>query len=237
MDINKFKVLAAMVRAFFDAYSTGVIEGQADGSSAPHTPQTVKKLMLEYYERIAPAFFDIMFYPLAAMNFDYAGIERIVRSAKERGDDMMALVRAACAGDAMYEAMVAEYKRNFANLLSGRHASNAAHLAAYTRHDGDGMDDARAVELVVRVVMFAYARGLRQTTGGKASLGQATLFRMMLDSMNVLLNDEAVEFGDGDDADLGAMFLKVCHTDRLFTAMTDEMDRTADELVRREDMR
>ena len=36
------------------------------------------------------------------------------------------------------------------------------------------------------------------------------------------------------DADLGSLFLKVCHTQQMFTAMTDEMDRTYDELVRRE---
>ena len=56
----------------------------------------------------------------------------------------------------------------------------------------------------------------------------------MLDAMNVLLNDEAVSMDSADDADLGSLFLKVCHTQQMFTAMTDEMDRTYDELVRRE---
>ena len=56
----------------------------------------------------------------------------------------------------------------------------------------------------------------------------------MLDAMNVLLNDEAVSMDDADAADLGSLFLKVCHTQQMFTAMTDEMDRTYDELVRRE---
>ena len=56
----------------------------------------------------------------------------------------------------------------------------------------------------------------------------------MLDAMNVLLNDEAVSVDDADASDLGSLFLKVCHTQQMFTTMTDEMDRTYDELVRRE---
>ena len=170
------------------------------------------------------------------MNYEYSDIDRVVRKAQQRGDDMMALVRTACADDAMYEAMVSEYKRNFGNLLSGRFASNAEHLEAYTRggNEDDTIATERAVELTVRVVMFAYARGMRQNAKGKVQLRQATLFRIMLDAMNVLLNDEAVGVDDADASDLGTLFLKVCHTQQMFTAMTDEMDRTYDELVRRE---
>lgn len=234
--IDKYKVQAALVRSFFDAFSHGVIESQVEDRKEKTTPQSVKKLMLEHYEHIAPAFFDTMFFPLAAMNYKYEDIAALAREAQQRGDDMMALVRTACADDAMYEAMVSEYKRNFGNLLSGRFASNAEHLEAYTRggNEDDTIATERAVELTVRVVMFAYARGMRQNAKDKVQLRQATLFRLMLDAMNVLLNDEAVSMDSADDADLGSLFLKVCHTQQMFTAMTDEMDRTYDELVRRE---
>ena len=104
-----------------------------------NSAQTVKKLMLEHYEHIAPVFFDTLFFPLAAMNFEYADIERVVREAQQKGDDMMALVKTACASDAMYEAMVTEYKRNFSNLLAGRYASTADHLLSYTK--GEGAED------------------------------------------------------------------------------------------------
>ena len=240
MKVNKYKVLATLVRSFFDAFSSGIIDNNAaDKSGTPadrHMPKAVKQMMLDHYEHIAPVFMDTIFFPLAAMNYEYSDIERVVREAQQRGDDMMALVRTACADDAMYEAMVSEYKRNFGNLLSGRFASNADHLAAYTR-GGDAeatLAAERAVELTVRVVMFAYARGMRQNAKGKVQLRQATLFRLMLDAMNVLLNDEAVGVDDADASDLGTLFLKVCHTQQMFTAMTDEMDRTYDELVRRE---
>ena len=211
------------------------------------TPQSVKKLMLEHYEHIAPAFFDTMFFPLAAMNYKYEDIAALAREAQQRGDDMMALVRTACGNDAYYNAMVEEYKRNFSMLLAGRYLSNADHLEGYVRkaeaETEASVDSDRAIELTVRVVMFAYVRGLRQTGEDARSdrsvhLGQvhplrgATLFRLMLDAMNILLLDEAVDFADAEAADLASLFLKVCQTQHNFTVMTDEMDRTYSELMK-----
>ena len=263
--IDKYKVQAALVRSFFDAFSHGVIESQVEDPKEKTTPQSVKKLMLEHYEHIAPAFFDTMFFPLAAMNYKYEEIAALAREAQQRGDDMMALVRTACGNDAYYNAMVEEYKRNFSMLLAGRYLSNADHLEGYVRkaeaETEASVDSDRAIELTVRVVMFAYVRGLRQTGEDARSdrsvhlgqvhplgedarsdrsvhLGQvhplrgATLFRLMLDAMNILLLDEAVDFADAEAADLASLFLKVCQTQHNFTVMTDEMDRTYSELMK-----
>lgn len=60
----------------------------------------------------------------------------------------------------------------------------------------------------------------------------ATLFRLMLDAMNILLLDEAVDFADAEAADLASLFLKVCQTQHNFTVMTNEMDRTYSELMK-----
>ena len=263
--IDKYKVQAALVRSFFDAFSHGVIESQVEDPKEKTTPQSVKKLMLEHYEHIAPAFFDTMFFPLAAMNYKYEDIAALAREAQQRGDDMMALVRTACGNEAYYNAMVEEYKRNFSMLLAGRYLSNADHLEGYVRkaeaETEASVDSDRAIELTVRVVMFAYVRGLRQT-GESARfdrsvhlrqvhpLGEdarsdrsvhlrqvhplrgATLFRLMLDAMNILLLDEAVDFADAEAADLASLFLKVCQTQHNFTVMTDEMDRTYSELMK-----
>lgn len=235
------------MRSFFDAFSHGVIESQVEDRKEKTTPQSVKKLMLEHYEHIAPAFFDIMFFPLAAMNYKYEDIAALAREAQQRGDDMMALVRTACGDEAYYNAMVEEYKRNFSMLLAGKYLSNADHLEGYVRKAKEeteaSVDSDRAIELTVRVVMFAYVRGLSQTGEGarfdrSAHLGQvhplrgATLFRLMLDAMNILLLDEAVDFADAEAADLASLFLKVCQTQHNFTVMTDEMDRTYSELMK-----
>lgn len=263
--IDKYKVQAALVRSFFDAFSHGVIESQMEDRNEKTTPQSVKKLMLEHYEHIAPAFFDTMFFPLAAMNYKYDDIAALAREAQQRGDDMMALVRTACGNEAYYNAMVEEYKRNFSMLLAGGYLSNADHLEGYVRKAEDeteaSVDSDRAIELTVRVVMFAYVRGLRQTGegarfDGSVQLGQvhplgedarfdrsahlrqvhplrgATLFRLMLDAMNILLLDEAVDFADEEAADLASLFLKVCQTQHNFTVMTNEMDRTYSELMK-----
>lgn len=235
------------MRSFFDAFSHGVIESQVEDRKEKTTPQSVKKLMLEHYEHIAPAFFDIMFFPLAAMNYKYEEIAALAREAQQRGDDMMALVRTACGDEAYYNAMVEEYKRNFSMLLAGKYLSNADHLEGYVRKAKEeteaSVDSDRAIELTVRVVMFAYVRGLRQTGEDarfdrSAHLGQvhplrgATLFRLMLDAMNILLLDEAVDFADAEASDLASLFLKVCQTQHNFTVMTDEMDRTYSELMK-----
>lgn len=235
------------MRSFFDAFSHGVIESQVEDRKEKTTPQSVKKLMLEHYEHIAPAFFDIMFFPLAAMNYKYEDIAALACEAQQRGDDMMALVRTACGDEAYYNAMVEEYKRNFSMLLAGKYLSNADHLEGYVRKAKEeteaSVDSDRAIELTVRVVMFAYVRGLRQTGEGarfdrSVHLGQvhslrgATLFRLMLDAMNVLLLDEAVDFADAEATDLASLFLKVCQTQHNFTVMTNEMDRTYSELMK-----
>lgn len=237
MKISKGKTLAALVRSFFDAFSSGIIDSGDSEVAERRQPKNVKQAMLEHYEQIAPVFLDTIFFPLAAMNFSYDDIERVVREAQRDGGDMMALVKTACASDVLYEAMAAEYRRNFSALLGGRCTPVADHLAGYVRRqDGrDGeVDSDRAIELVVRVVMYAYARGLRRASAdGKPSLRQATLFRLLLDAMNVLLLDEAASFDDCGD-DLAGMFLKVCRSEHNFTVMTSEMDRTYDELVRKE---
>lgn len=224
------------MRSFFDAFSHGVIESQVEDRKEKTTPQSVKKLMLEHYEHIAPAFFDIMFFPLAAMNYKYEDIAALAREAHQRGDDMMALVRTACGDEAYYNAMVEEYKRNFSMLLAGKYLSNADHLEGYVRKAEEeteaSVDSDRAIELTVRVVMFAYVRGLRQTKKDGKQPNQATLFRLMLDAMNILLLDEAVDFADAEAADLASLFLKVCQTQHNFTVMTNEMDRTYSELMK-----
>lgn len=235
------------MRSFFDAFSHGVIESQVEDRKEKTTPQSVKKLMLEHYEHIAPAFFDTMFFPLAAMNYKYEDIAALAREAQQRGDDMMALVRTACGDEAYYNAMVEEYKRNFSMLLAGKYLSNADHLEGYVRKAKEeteaSVDSDRAIELTVRVVMFAYVRGLRQTGESarfdrSVHLGQvhplrgATLFRLMLDAMNILLLDKAVDFADAEAVDLASLFLKVCQTQHNFTVMTDEMDRTYSELMK-----
>lgn len=233
MNINKDKALAAMVRSFFEAFSSGIIDSSDVKKEVRLSSKTIKQLMLNHYEHIAPNFFDTMFYPLAMMNYAYEEIEQVVRESQERGDDMMALVRTACASDALYEAMVAEYKRNFSNLLAGKYASADQHLESFASLEQSAQAVVAsdvAIRLVVRVAMRAYAAGIRQSTGDMSHFRQATVFWLMLDAMNVLLCDKAADYSDCGD-DLSAMFLKVCLNEHNFLVMTEEMDRVHQELM------
>lgn len=231
MKTDRHKLLAALVRSFFDAFSSGVIDNSTSPSEEKRQPKNVKQAMLAHYERIAPAFLDTLFFPLSAMNFSYEEMERVVREAQRNGDDMMALVRKACASDAFYEAMVAEYKRNFASLLGGGCPSVADHLASYTRGEAeDGVETDRAIELTVRVVMHGYARGLTVSGENTPHFRQVTLFRLLLDAMNVLLCDAPADYSDCRE-NLTAMFYKVCGSEHHFSVMTEEMDRTHREIV------
>ena len=65
MKTDKHKLQAALVRSFFDAFSSGVIDCGQGSVQERRQPQNVKRAMLDYYEQIAPAFFETVFFPLA----------------------------------------------------------------------------------------------------------------------------------------------------------------------------
>ncbi len=233
-----YKLLATMVRAFFESFSSAIVDCHVSDPHAKFSPQTMKKLMLEHYENISEAFHDTVFFPLAVMSHSYDEVEKIVRKASGEGMSMLELVREVCADGQLYDAMVAEYRRNFSCLLAGRHESAAECLQGYTRCEGDEaqIDTGMAIRLVVRITMAAYAKGLQQAATGKTSIRQVSLFRLLLDVMSVLLHDEPVQFDAREEDNLEAMFLKVCRSEDNFRVMTDEMDNTYTELVRCEQL-
>lgn len=68
MKTDKHKLQAALVRSFFDAFSSGVIDCGQGSVQERRQPQNVKRAMLDYYEQIAPAFFETVFFPLAVIH-------------------------------------------------------------------------------------------------------------------------------------------------------------------------
>lgn len=225
-NIDKYKLLGVMIRGFFEAFSSGIIDSSVTDAAEKFKPQTVKKVMLEHYEHISVAFHDTLFFPIAVMNFEYDDVERMVVEGEKAGLTMIELLQKVCADDAFYEALKAEYCRNFSLLLSGRYASVASHLRDYTRGDGSSspVPADMAIRLVVRTVMTAYAKGLHYAAKGKTSLHQASVFRLLIDAMTVLLGDAPVAFDDADGNDLGRMFLKVCRSEHNLEVMASEMD-------------
>lgn len=240
-NIDKYKVVAALVRSFFGAFAAGITDCLVKDASAKFSPQAVKQAMLNHYEAVGSVFNDTLFYPLARINYSMDEIERELRRADMSRTDMSALVRMACRTEGIYAAMVAEYKRNFMSLLGGRVPDVGTHLREYTRRDkptggtADNVDSDTAIALTVRTTMLAYARGIRHARTGKASLHQATLFRLLLEAMGTLLHDKPLSLSGltGEDG-LSAIFLRACQTKHNFGVMTAEMDRTYAELVKTE---
>lgn len=231
MNTDKHKLLAALVRSFFDAFSSGVIDCAQGSIEERRQPKHVKRAMLDHYEQIAPAFFDTLFFPLATIHFSYEEMERVVREARQQGEDMMSLVRRACGSEAFYEALVAEYKRNFSALLEGACLSVADHLAACAKQqEGEGIDTDQAIELTVRAMVRAYASGLRLAGGQGASFRQASLYRLLLDAMNVLLHDEKLDYSDCGES-ITAMLVKACGSEQRFAVATAEMDRAQQDIM------
>ena len=76
MNTDKHKLLAALVRSFFDAFSSGVIDCAQGSIEERRQPKHVKRAMLDHYEQIAPAFFDTLFFPLATIHFSYEEMDR-----------------------------------------------------------------------------------------------------------------------------------------------------------------
>ena len=49
--INSYKAVAALTRAFFEAYTNGILDGstEANNKEDKRSPQAVKQAMLEHY--------------------------------------------------------------------------------------------------------------------------------------------------------------------------------------------
>ena len=233
---DKYKTVAALVRCFFGAFSAGIIDCHVKDYAEKLRPIVVKKTMLEHYEAVGRVFNDTMFYPLAYLNYTMDGIESELRKLDMSHATMTDLVRLACRTDALHKALVTEYKRNFTALLGGRVPGVAEHLRLYTRGKNlVPVDTDMAISLCVRTTMTAYARGIRQAATGKASLHQATLYRLLLEAMTTLLHDRPLQFADlHEDDGLEPIFMRACRSEHNFAVMTGEMDRTYTDLVKSE---
>ncbi len=229
---DKYRLMGAMVRGFFGAFATGIIDCHTTDTSEKNDPKTIKRLMLEHYEEISGVFHDTLFYPIAAMNFSYDQIAAIVSVAAAQKQSMMELVEKACASASLYQAMIAEYRKNFSGLLGGKFVPIAEHLSNYTRNtspEQESVEMSLAIRLVVRTVMTAYAKGIEHGATGQKSFRQASLLHLMLDAMNALTGDTPVHLGADDN--IGEMFLKVCKTEANVKTLADEMDNAYEELA------
>ncbi|MBO7645844.1 MAG: hypothetical protein J6S52_02415 [Prevotella sp.] len=237
MKSNNFQ--PALIRAFFSAYTEGVLATDADMQEevVELTPQRVKQIMLEHYEEISKHFFDILFNPLALLHYDTAEeLISILRSPEVAPTlkSPVDLFRHVCRTEQNHEDMVAEYRRNFTSLLSGRVLSLDDFYAGFPEGYLDSVEGNQelAVRILTQTVVNAFFAGrkaaLAKKTGNKAiqqgGTNQIYLFRLLVENMQCLLHSKPVLFDD--DADLNEMFRIVCVTPENMNTMLTTMQQT-----------
>ncbi len=193
------------------------------------TPQRVKQIMLSHYEDISKHFFDILFNPLALLHYDTAEeLISILRSPEVAPtlQSPVALFKHVCRTEESHEDMVAEYRRNFTSLLSGRVLSLEDFYAGFP--DGYLADAQGSQQLAVRIltqtVIRAFFAGRKDYQGGT---NQIYLFRLLIENMQCMLHAKPMDFDD--DADLNEMFAAVCITPENMNTMLTTMQQTLQE--------
>ena len=230
--INKYRALAVFVRGFFEAFATGILDdAYPDADRGQKTmPKYVKEAMLEYYGHVGEQFFNQMFYAVAQLT--YADADEAVAKVREQCSDDAGIpeyMRVACADEAMYAAMIGEYKRNFEGLLSGSLPSVEAHIKSYQRGEGDAVAaSAQVVRLLVRLVIRSYVGGLRLSEKGQHRINQVSLVRILADNLCLLVHDRAIS---GDFSTLDELLTYVCGGNDCFAVMSEEMNNTLADLL------
>ena len=230
--MNIYGVMTTYVRAFFEAYMTGVLdEAYADADMQEKLkPKNVKQAMLDCYGEVGASFFDQMFYTMAQLAYENVD-EAVARVQCECGEqaDIPQYMRVACANDALYEAMVNEYKRNFEALLAGGMPNVQEHLATCAKGEGVVVvSNEQAIRLLVRLVMRSYAKGVRMKPESHCPLNQVSLLRLLTQHLNLLVHGCVL---DGDFETLDDLLLHVCGNENGFRAMSDEMNTVMRQLA------
>ena len=68
MEINRFKVVDAMTHAFFDGYTTALIEGLAAPGESSYDPKDLRRLMVDEVEKVINRYSEVMAPLLITLN-------------------------------------------------------------------------------------------------------------------------------------------------------------------------
>lgn len=230
MEINRFKVVDAMTHAFFDGYTTALLEGITLGESS-YDPADLRRLMVDHVDRVINRFSEVMTPLLIALNYtDYpAAVSEMQEQHFARETMATDLLRFACRRTKLFYALQRGYKRCLAVMLDGRREPLSNHYEGWSRaDDNDTVSASAAIRAVVRAGMHAYAiaiRSLIAMDGKDVKVKQATVVRLMGDNMAALLHDEPYLVWDQLDerGGLEACYRTACKTDKLFNIAMDEM--------------
>lgn len=224
-----------LIRAFFDGFTNGVIDAN---KLKQDERQTLIKALLNVYDKTSEYYAMVMLPILGVIHHE--NLEQLQREldAQRQQDyaDVTSYFKVVCREESTYEAMVDDYKANFEALLKGttlktQHCilPNETSSVTYTK-----TNEEQNIRLLVRTVLRAYRSGL-QTKPALQQFKQATVIRMLLDNIDLLVNGKPTIADHVDNAaDIHELFLVVVHTKERYNVVQEELQLEMERLIKDE---
>ena len=224
-----------MIRAFFDGFTNGVIDAN---NLEQDERQTLIKVLLNVYDKISEHYAMVLLPILGVIHHkSLEQLQRELDAIRQQDDaDVTSYFKVVCREEGTYEAMVDDYKANFEALLKGvtlktQHCilPNETSSVTYTK-----TNEEQNIRLLVRTVLRAYRSGL-QTKPALQQFKQATLIRMLLDNVDLLVNGKPTIANHVDNAvDIHELFLAVVHTKERYNVVQEELQLEMERLIKGE---
>lgn len=230
MDINRSRVVTAMVRGYFHSFFSGQIDALSPDKKKLE-PREYKQLLANNFDNLSSHFVSVLFPVLIRLNYD--DFDQVTTDMKRRhfssSTSSKLLLRYACGSKALYDLVTAEHQKNVYALLEGHLLTKEEFFSSCpTLQADDTVPVSLAIRSIVRVQMQAYATGVTSAQSSTKNLRQATIYRLMLSGMESLLHDSPISF---EEENLELMFRKVSLNSENFERLMDEMTQAYTELV------
>ena len=232
---NLINTQKTLIHAFFDGFMNGVADAN---DLKPGEQQTLIKTLLNVYEKISEHYAVVMLPILGVVHHE--SLEQLqckLDALRQQGDtDVTAFFKVVCGEEGTYEAMVDDYKVNFEALLKGT-TLHPQHLTladdtlttGYTK-----TNEEQNIRLLIRTILRAYSCGL-QTKPSSQQFKQATVIRMVLDNVDLLVNGKYTIAQHMDKAtDIHELFLAVVHTQERYNVVQEELQLVMERLIKGE---
>lgn len=233
--LNQQKAIAAMTRAFFDGFFTGLTEGTYPDSYKQADRRMVKQLVAAQYEHTAQHFTHVMMPLLMTITFDNydQAVEGMRLHHFSKDTPVKVLLRYACRTRDNFQILTHEYQRQLTSLLEGRLMSISTHLSGLKlTNDAQLLKPDKAIRGVVRAVMQSYAHGIKTANADKQHFRQTTVLRLMVNGMTALTHQMFDDpWQDADKVGLEGVYLKACGKPEYFELLTQEMDQAYQDLI------
>ena len=230
---NLINTQKTLIHAFFDGFMNGVADAN---DLKPGEQQTLIKTLLNVYEKISEHYAVVMLPILGVVHHE--SLEQLqckLDALRQQGDtDVTAFFKVVCGEEGTYEAMVDDYKVNFEALLKGT-TLHPQHLTladdtlttGYTK-----TNEEQNIRLLIRTILRAYSCGL-QTKPLSQQFKQATVIRMVLDNVDLLVNGKYTIAQHMDKAtDIHGLFLAVLHTQERYNVVQEELQLEMERMIK-----